>query len=93
MGEKRNEVAEQFGRKLAAARRRAGESQEAVAVGANLHRTEVGLLERGERTPRIDTAIKLAGAVGVPVSVLLDGIEWSPGSATRGHFRPPADSP
>lgn len=79
-------VASTFGRNLAAARRRSGLSQEVTAVRATLHRTEIGLLERGERTPRIDTAVKLAGALGVPVAELFDGIGWSPGSATRGSF-------
>lgn len=79
-------VALSFGRNLAAVRRRSGLSQEETAVRATLHRTEIGLLERGERTPRIDTAVKLAGAIGVPVADLFDGIGWIPGSARRGSF-------
>ncbi len=79
-------VALRFGRNLAAARRRAGLSQEEAAIRASLHRTEIGLLERGERTPRIDTAIRLAGALGVPCEELFEGIEWTPGSARRGSF-------
>lgn len=79
-------VAIRFGCNLAAARRRSGLSQEEAAIRASLHRTEIGLLERGERMPRIDTAIKLAGAVGAPFAELLDGIEWTPGSAQRGAF-------
>lgn len=56
------EIARQFGINLGRARRCAGLSQEALAVFASVHRTEVGLLERGERCPRIDTAVKLAAA-------------------------------
>ena len=81
-----NPIAATFGRNLAAARKRSGYSQEEVGVRASLHRTEIGLLERGERLPRIDTAIKLAGAVNVPVATLLAGIEWTPGMARRGSF-------
>ena len=44
---------------------------------ASLHRTEIGLLERGERMPRIDTAIKLAGALGLPLASLVEGIDWT----------------
>jgi len=44
-------------------------------------------LERGGRIPRIDTLAKLAGALGVPTSSLLDGIDWQPGEFTRGGFR------
>lgn len=67
-------------------RRRAGLSQEEAGIRASLHRTEIGLLERGERMPRVDTAMKLAGAVGVPLSALVEGIEWSPGDSHRGEF-------
>ncbi|HET9814081.1 MAG TPA: helix-turn-helix transcriptional regulator [Sphingomicrobium sp.] len=79
-------IAATFGRNLATARKRSGFSQEEVAVRASLHRTEIGLLERGERMPRIDTAIKLAGAVSVPVAALLEGIEWTPGLTRPGAF-------
>ena len=79
-------VAVRFGENLSRARKRAGMSQEEAGIRASLHRTEIGLLERGERVPRIDTAIKLAGAVGVPLGELVEGIEWSPGTASRGSF-------
>lgn len=79
-------LAATFGRNLAAARRRSGYSQEEAAVRASLHRTEIGLLERGERLPRIDTAIKLAGALEASFEELLDGIEWTPGMAQPGAF-------
>jgi transcriptional regulator with XRE-family HTH domain len=80
------EVARLFGQNLCKARKQASLSQEEVGIRASLHRTEIGLLERGERVPRIDTAVKLAGAVGVPLGDLADGIEWAPGMARRGEF-------
>ncbi len=58
-----------------------------MAFRASLHRTEIGLLERGGRVPKIDTAAKLAGALGVTLAELLDGIEWHPGEFQRGYFR------
>jgi len=82
-----SQLARRFGKNLANARKDAGLSQEEAGIRASLHRTEIGLLERGERTPRIDTAIKLAGAVGVGLDRLLIGIEWTPGSAQAGSFR------
>jgi len=81
-----NDVARRFGENLRRVRKRPGISQEELGYRTTLHRTEIGLLERGERTPRIDTAIKLAGAVGVPCEKLFEGIEWTPGSARRGSF-------
>lgn len=43
-------VAEHFGHNLRRARKQAGLSQEELAVRASLHRTEIGLVERGERS-------------------------------------------
>jgi transcriptional regulator with XRE-family HTH domain len=80
-------VAEQFGARLLQARTRAGISQEALGLRAGLHRTEIGLLERAERIPRIDTLIRLAGALDTPTASLLEGITWNPGSSQVGAFR------
>lgn len=77
----KGETARQFGSNLKYCRTRAGLSQEALAFLASLHRTEIGLLERGVCTPRVDTLVKLAHSLDVPPEELLDGIEWSPGSA------------
>jgi transcriptional regulator with XRE-family HTH domain len=86
-------IQERFGANLRRARKRTGLSQEAVALRAAVHRTEVGLLERGERTPGIATALKVAGAVGVPLADLLAGIDWTPAETQPGQFKPPAEVP
>jgi transcriptional regulator with XRE-family HTH domain len=49
-----------------------------VSQRAQVHRTEVSLLERGGRTPRIDTVVKLAAALSIPTDRLLAGIGSSP---------------
>jgi len=36
-------------------------------------------LERGERMPRVDTALRLAGSLGVSLDDLIVGLEWRPG--------------
>ena len=82
-------VAEQFGANLARCRKRVGISQEALSFLASLHRTAIGQLERGERIPRIDTLIKLAGALGVSPADLLDGLSWEPGETLIGSFVAP----
>jgi transcriptional regulator with XRE-family HTH domain len=79
-------VAERFGRNLRRVRRREDLSQERLGQRAGLHRTEIGRLEKGERVCRIDTLIRLAGAMAVPPAVLLDGIDWVPGPETSGVF-------
>lgn len=75
-----------IGENLRRRRERIGLSQEEVGIRASLHRTEVGLLERGERLPRVDTLIKLAGALEAPPGDLLAGITWKAGHAHRGKF-------
>lgn len=79
-------IAGRIAKNVRRARADAGFSQEEVCIRASLHRTEIGLLERGEHLPRIDTAVKLAGAVGVPVAHLSAGIEWIPGDVRAGRF-------
>lgn len=43
-------------------------------------------MEHGERVCRIDTLIRLAGAMAVPPGELLEGIDWVPGPRTSGAF-------
>ncbi len=86
-GRKRpEEVAVKFGRNLFRCRRRAAMSQEELGKLASLHRTEIGLLERGGRIPRIDTLIKLAASLSAPPAELLEGIHWAPGNSAAGSF-------
>lgn len=77
-----DDVAARFGENLRRVRRREGLSQEQLAVRASLHRTEVGRLEGGERTCRIDTLLRLAGAMAARP----DGIVWVPAPETQGSF-------
>jgi transcriptional regulator with XRE-family HTH domain len=80
------EVAMRFASNLVTCRRRAGYSQEELGFLASLHRTEIGMLERGARIPRIDTVIKLAGALETPPEDLLAGMEWHAGFVGVGEF-------
>lgn len=57
-------------------RGRAGLSQTGTAERAGLNRTEINLLEHGRRVPRLDTIVKLAGAVEVEPCELLTGLVW-----------------
>lgn len=82
-----DEVARRFGANLARVRHRAGLSQEELGHLASIHRTEVGMLERGIRLPRIDTVLKLSGGLEVEPGELLDGMQWlPPGPPREGQF-------
>jgi transcriptional regulator with XRE-family HTH domain len=86
-------VARQFGDNLRRVRRREGLSQEQLAKRGSLHRTEIGLLEAGGRACRIDTLIRLAGALAIRPEELLEGIAWVPGPETRGTFTTSGSTP
>jgi len=79
-------IEQKFSENLLILRRRAGLSQEELGFLASLHRTEIGQLERGHRLPRIDTVLKLAGALEVEPGDFLEGIAWKPGPPTYGRF-------
>jgi len=65
-----------LGRNLVELRGRAGLSQADTAERAGLHRTEVALIEGGKRLPRLDTIVKLGGALEVEPCALLMGMAW-----------------
>lgn len=46
-----------------------------LADRANVHRTTIGLLEKGERAPSVAIAAQIANALGVPLSDLLQKAE------------------
>lgn len=57
------------------------------SIRSPLRETEIGLLERGARVPRIDTLIKIATGPGVRVDcALLEGINWTPATTQAGGF-------
>lgn len=80
------DVAGRFGDNLVRCRKRAGLTQEELGRRASLDRTQVGILERGGRLPRIDTLLRLTGALGVSSDELLAWIVGRPGSVQRGDF-------
>jgi transcriptional regulator with XRE-family HTH domain len=67
---------ERFAANLRQARTTAGISQEELADRCGLHRTEISLLERAGREPRLSTIVRLAGALGIAPATLCEGIAW-----------------
>lgn len=75
-----------FGPNLRRWRNSRGYSQERLAQLADVHRTEIGLLERGEREPKFGIIAKLAGALDIPPNALFEGLEFAPSDQGQGHF-------
>lgn len=67
---------DRFAVNLRRAREVAGISQEELAERCEVHRTEISLLERGGREPRLGTMVKLATALGTTPEDLCAGIGW-----------------
>lgn len=49
-------------------------TQEELADACDLHPTEIGRLERGERDLRLSTIMRVARGLDVPPAELLDGL-------------------
>ncbi|MES2216504.1 MAG: helix-turn-helix transcriptional regulator [Patescibacteria group bacterium] len=61
-----------IGKKVRALREKLGLSQEQLGQKATVHRTYVGMIERGEKNITIYNLRKFAGALGVKVRDLID---------------------
>jgi transcriptional regulator with XRE-family HTH domain len=79
-----------FAANLAAMRTKKKLSQEELAARCGLHRTEISLLERAGREPRLSTMVLLAQTLELPVSRLLKGVDEStPNRGPLGLVRNP----
>jgi transcriptional regulator with XRE-family HTH domain len=68
-------VRQQFATNLRRHRTRVGLSQEALADVCDLHRTEISLLERCKRSPRLETIVILSRGLELSSPAeLLEGI-------------------
>lgn len=61
-----------FGKRLAGLRKLAGLSQEAFAFKCGFDRTYMGIIERGEKSPTLNTLDKIAEGLNIPLSHLMD---------------------
>ncbi len=65
------ELSDAFAQVVEKHRKAKGLSRVALAERAGLHQTYIGLLERGERSPNLETASSIAKALGVSLSKLI----------------------
>jgi len=77
-------LAARFAANLRRLRDEADLTQEELAFRAGIHRTQVSLMEAGERLPRYETLVRLVGGLGVEAADLFDGIAWTPHVETKG---------
>lgn len=70
----REPVLEKFGHNVREKRETLGLSQEALADAADLDRTYIGGIERGERNPTLISAIRIAKALKSSVSEICEGV-------------------
>lgn len=66
------DIRKQVGQNLARMRKEQGLSQEELAFECDLHRTYISGIERGIRNPTISIIGKIAKALNVKPSLLLD---------------------
>lgn len=63
-------ILKQFGNNIREIRRNKGYSQEELAERASLHRTYIGMIERGEKNITLINIEKLATALEIPIGEL-----------------------
>ncbi len=64
-----------FGKQLQTLRKAQGLSQEELAERCGLHRTYIGGIERGERNVALLNILRIAAALDVPASRLLESLD------------------
>lgn len=67
----KSEILKQFGAHVRYLRQLQDLSQEALAEKANMHRTYIGMIERGERNPALLNLVRLANALNISLPELL----------------------
>ena len=73
-----------FAENLIRLRKRAGLTQEEVAIRASISRDAVNKYERKLSVPSLDILVRLGGALSIPPGDLLDAIAYRPSFAGMG---------
>ena len=75
------ELAKRFGKLVRCLRQERGYSQEEFSFRVRLHQTYISSVERGERNVTIQTADRIARALGTTLSDLFGDLEREPNDA------------
>ncbi len=68
-------VTQAFGALVRETRTKLGLSQEQLAERCGMHRNAIGFIERGERSPSIETVYAIARGLGVSASKLIGKLD------------------
>ncbi|MDE5863709.1 MAG: helix-turn-helix domain-containing protein [Lachnospiraceae bacterium] len=68
-------ITQEIGSRIRYYRTRQKISQEKLSEYSDLHPTYIGQLERGEKTPSIETLYKIARGLNISLVTLVEGIE------------------
>ncbi|MEI8292195.1 MAG: helix-turn-helix transcriptional regulator [Verrucomicrobiota bacterium] len=71
MAQAKSVLSDAFSQVVKNHREKRGLSRLALAELSGLHQTYIGLLERGERSPNLDTAKAIANALGISLNKLI----------------------
>ena len=71
-------------------RGRRGVSQEELGAQAGLHRTFISQLERGLKSPTIDSLFRICEVLDMPVSDLMRAVEAEMALRKAGHIEKPS---
>jgi ribosome-binding protein aMBF1 (putative translation factor) len=75
MAQTQSPMSDAFSRVVKRHRERKGLSRAALAKMAGLHQTYIGLLEREQRSPNLDTAKAIADALGLRLAQMITEAE------------------
>ena len=64
-------IEQAFGHEIRKARESSGKSQESLAFEAEIHRTYISLIERGQKSPTLGVILRLARALNLKPSELV----------------------
>lgn len=73
-----NETTREFGERVRQRRLKLGLSQEAAAVRCGIHWTQLGKVERGQRSLRLETIVKIGRGLEVDPGSLVSGLPIPP---------------
>jgi transcriptional regulator with XRE-family HTH domain len=76
-----NETTRAFGERVRNRRTALGLSQEAAAVRCGIHWTQLGKVERGQRSLRLETILKIADGLDIDAGELVSGLPLPPEGA------------